>query len=221
MTVYFILVDILYNNFSNSFFVIFQKQSSNDIILGKKLSYLLRHGAIKECLTIKPNGFVPVDQVLKKLPYHYTLDDIKRVVETNNKQRFILKTINGILEIKANQGHTISKITELSLKVLDNVDCDIIHGTYLKHWKKIETEGLSRMRRNHIHFAKGLNFVCGLRQSAELFIYINFNKAKQDGITFFESENGVILSPGNTNGFIGTKYFLKVITKDGQALKWN
>lgn len=198
-----------------------EQQSTNDIILGKKLSYLLRHGAIKECLNIKPDGFVAVNEVLRKLPCHYTLDDIKKVVETNNKQRFTLKTNNGILEIKANQGHSISKITELTLKKLDHVDCDIIHGTYLKNWKKIKTEGLSRMRRNHIHFAKGLNFVCGLRHSAELFIYINFDKAKQDGLTFFESENGVILSPGNAKGFIETKYFLKVFTKDGQALKWN
>ncbi|XP_011255922.1 tRNA 2'-phosphotransferase 1 [Camponotus floridanus] len=194
-------------------------QSKNDIVLSKKLSYLLRHGAIKEGLNIKPNGFVVVDELLNKLP-HYTIDDIKRVVENNNKQRFTLNIANGVIEIKANQGHSISKINELNLRILDDAKFDIIHGTYFKYWTTIKNEGLSRMKRNHIHFAKGLNFINGLRQSAELFIYINFEKAKKD-LIFLESENGVILCTGNLKGFVETKYFLRVITKYGQALSFD
>ncbi|XP_029679564.1 tRNA 2'-phosphotransferase 1 [Formica exsecta] len=197
-----------------------KNQSKNDIVLSKKLSYLLRHSSIKEGLNIKPNGFVVVSELLNKL-HHYTINDIKRIVENNNKQRFTLDTINGVLEIKANQGHSISKISELTLKVLDSAEFDIIHGTYFKYWTTIKTEGLSRMRRNHIHFAKGLNFINGLRQSAELFIYINFEKAKKDGLIFLESENGVILCAGDLKGFIETKYFLKVTTKHDQALNFN
>lgn len=125
------------------------------------------------------------------------------------------------MEIKANQGHSVSIINELSLKILDYVDFDIIHGTYFKCWPKIKIEGLSRMKRNHIHFAKGLNFVNGLRQSAELFVYINFEKAKADGLIFAESENGVVLCSGNSKRFIKPKYFLKVIIEDGQTLNFN
>lgn len=158
--------------------------------------------------------------MLNKSLNQYTLDDIKRIVEKNNKQRFSLEIINGILEIKANQGHSIFQINELSLKILDCVDFNIIHGTYFKYWPKIKTEGLSRMKRNHIHFAKGLNFINGLRQSAELFVYINFEKAKADGLIFLESENGVVLCSGNSKGFIEPKYFLKVIG-DGQTLNFN
>lgn len=175
---------------------------------------------MKEGLNIKPNGFVVVDDLLNKL-HHYTIDDIKRVVENNNKQRFTLDTINGILEIKANEGHSISKISELTLKVLDSAEFDVIHGTYFKYWTTIKADGLSRMKRNHIYFAKGLYFINGLRQNAELFIYINFEKAKKDGLIFLESENGVILCAGNLKGFIETKYFSKVITKYGQALNFN
>lgn len=198
-----------------------KNQSKSDIALSKKLSYLLRHGAIKEGLNVKPNGFVAVNELLNKSLYRYTLDDIKRIVEKNNKQRFTLETINDILEIKANQGHSISKINELSLKTLDYVNFDIIHGTYFKYWSKIKTEGLSRMKRNHIHFAKGLNFVNGLRKSAELFVYINFEKAKEDDLIFLESENDVVLCAGNSKGYIETKYFLKVITGDGQTLNFS
>lgn len=162
-----------------------------------------------------------VDELLKNSLRHYTIDDIKRVVNNNEKQRFTLSISNGILEIKANQGHTISEIVELSLKRIDRVEFDIVHGTYLKCWPQIKTEGLSRMGRNHIHFAKGLNFINGLRKNAELFIYIDFDKAKEGGLVFFESENGVILCAGDSRGFIDTKYFLKVITKHGQAQSFN
>ncbi|XP_018305407.1 tRNA 2'-phosphotransferase 1 isoform X2 [Mycetomoellerius zeteki] len=196
-------------------------QNKSDVALSKRLSYLLRHGATKESLNIKPNGFIAVNELLNTSLHQYTIDDIKRVVKENNKQRFTLETINGILEIKANQGHSIFKINELSLKILDCIDFDVIHGTYFKYWPNIRTEGLSRMKRNHIHFAKGLNFVNGLRQNAELFIYVNFGKAKEDGLIFFESENGVVLCAGNSKGFIETKYFLKVITADGQTLNLN
>lgn len=185
------------------------------------MSYLLRHSAVKEGLIIKPNGFVAVEELLKKSLPSYTIDDIKRVVKNNNKQRFTLNVADGILEIKANQGHSLSNITELSLKVLESVESDIIHGTYFKHWSKIKTEGLSRMRRNHIHFAKGLNFVSGLRRTAEIYIYIDFDKAERDGLIFFESENGVILCAGDSRGFVKTKYFLKVTSKDGHALSFN
>jgi len=76
------------------------------------------------------------------------------------------------------------------------------------------------VKRNHIHFAKGLNFINGLRQNAELFVYINFEKAKEDGLIFFLSENDVVLCAGNSKGFIETKYFLKVITRDGQTIEF-
>lgn len=193
-------------------------KNKGDTILSKRLSYLLRHGAVKEGLTIKSDGFVAVNEILLVSLKGYTFKDIERVVENNNKQRFILQLNDGIWEIKATQGHTIAKINELTLKVLHDIDFDIIHGTYFKCWEKIKEEGLCRMKRNHIHFAKGLNFLCGLRQSAEVYIYINFKEAKQDGLVFLESENRVILCAGNSRGIIEGKYFLKVLDRSGHVL---
>ncbi|XP_014206417.1 tRNA 2'-phosphotransferase 1 [Copidosoma floridanum] len=120
--------------------------------------------------------------------------------------------------IRANQGHTIAQVNALNLKLLTRSDFDIIHGTYFDCYPRIKNQGLSRMKRNHIHFAKGLNFISGLRRNAQIFIYIDFQKARDDEIEFFESDNNVILSPGNSDGYIEPKYFLRVVTASGQEL---
>lgn len=90
-----------------------------------------------------------------------------------------------------------------------------MHGTYLKHWPSIKIKGLSRITRKHIHFAKGVlcdpNVISGLRADVEIYIFINLEQALTDGIKFYESENGVILTEGNTQGILETKYFDKVI----------
>lgn len=189
----------------------------HDKRISKKLSYLLRHAAVEKGLNIRPDGFIPVQEILKQAS-GCTVEDIKRIVANNDKQRFTLSTFDDVLMIKANQGHTISQIDSLNLKLLADVDFDIVHGTYYTCYEKIKLQGLSRMKRNHIHFAKGLNFINGLRRNAEIFIFIDYPKAKGDGLKFYESENNVILCPGNSKGFIETTYFLKVVTRTGEIL---
>lgn len=79
------------------------------------------------------------------------------------------------------------------------------------------------MKRNHIHFAKGLptdaDIISGVRSNAQVFIYIDLNKALADNIQFYESENGVVLSPGDPTGYLKPKYFLKVVTSSGTLLQ--
>ena len=63
--------------------------------LSKAISWLLRHGAIKEGLTIRPDGFIMLDEVMshksiggfKPTP---TMADIFALVADNNKKRFEL-----------------------------------------------------------------------------------------------------------------------------------
>lgn len=56
------------------------------------------------------DGFVSVDELLAHPQFRsYSLEDIKRVVATNDKQRFKLypNPENGLLQIRANQGHSV------------------------------------------------------------------------------------------------------------------
>lgn len=204
---------------------------SSDVTLSKRLSWLLRHGAIKEQLSMMSDGFVPVSEVLNHRIFKEKLsvDGLKRLVKNNDKQRFTLCTsADGELLIRANQGHSIQAVTDLELtRINGKVDVPggfVVHGTYEHCWPSIVNQGLSRMSRVHIHFCAyepdDKRIISGLRKSAQIYIYIDVDKAIKDGIPFFKSANDVILSPGNEEGFIKPVYFLKVVhAKTGDLIK--
>ncbi|XP_044749038.1 tRNA 2'-phosphotransferase 1 [Coccinella septempunctata] len=196
--------------------------------LGKFLSWILRHGALKEGIPVGVDGFVSVNNLLehKFVQGRFTERDIIEVVETDEKGRFALRLNENSLDIRANQGHSLNHIQELDLKPITspiNVTC-VIHGTFLKNWEKIKSEGLHRMGRNHIHFSQDRpdcnKQISGLRKNSEIFIYINLEAALASGLKFFCSANGVILCPGNQKGFIEPIFFEKVCRSDGSLLKF-
>jgi 2'-phosphotransferase len=65
------------------------------------------------------------------------------------------------------------------------------------------------MNRTYIHFASAPNAKSGFRKSSDVLIHIDMPKAMSDGIKFFMSVNGVILSDG-IDGIIESKYFSKI-----------
>lgn len=73
------------------------------------------------------------------------------------------------------------------------------------------------MGRTHIHFSTGLpgekeKVVSGMRNDAELLIYIDIKKSLEDGKTlWWVSENGVVLTEGDESGVLSPKYWSKVV----------
>ena len=133
-----------------------------------------------------------------------------------------------ILCIRANQGHTISNIdpdallTRLTPEQLEQIPV-ILHGTYLEPWKAIQKEGLKSMNRNHIHFAAGLpeedGVISGMRRSCNVYIYVDPAKCAKDGVVFYRSDNGVLLTSGlQSKGILPTEYFLYVIDSSQNIL---
>lgn len=49
-----------------------------------------------------------------------------------------------------------------------------------------------------------------MRNSAQVLIYIDVQKALDAGIAFSLSENGVVLTEGDERGFLSLEYFLRV-----------
>ncbi|KAJ0175917.1 hypothetical protein K1T71_008091 [Dendrolimus kikuchii] len=202
--------------------------NNKDTQLSKLLSWLLRHGAIKEGFSPSSEGYLQVNHILQHKSFRgkYNREDIERIVLNNVKQRFKLRVNpqTNVLEIKANQGHSIASIGVEDLKpILEPIYETVVHGTYLKCWPSVKQYGLSRMQRQHIHLAKGTpgntNIISGVRNNAQIYIFINLKKALNEGLKFYESENGVILTPGNDQGYLEAKYFEKVVkASSGEAL---
>lgn len=179
------------------------------------LSKILRHQAVNRNIKIDQGGWIKLDEIMKLNEFkNINFDEIMYIVENNNKKRFSLETRNGKMYIRANQGHSINNIKDdLLLKEITETDYidNVVHSTFIKNYSSIKTNGLSKMGRNHIHFAKSKNVSSGIRKNAEVYIYIDVKKAMENGIKFYESDNGVILSPGlGEKGIIFPEYFSKV-----------
>ena len=184
---------------------------SNTKAQSKYMSWVLRHGLNEIGLVPDSEGYVKLSDFLKVSDPNYKLNqmDILKIVESCEKQRFGTKTVGSEIFIRANQGHSQSIGNQIdSSKLLGKLTkpvSGVFHGTYKKHLESIKATGLNRMERQHIHLAKGLNVASGKRFDANLIVYVNMQEAMGDGIEFYESANGVILTEG-INGILPSKY---------------
>jgi 2'-phosphotransferase len=210
--------------------------------LSHSLSWALRHAAPELGLEISSDGYVPVSDLLA-CPHQrfkgWTENDVRTVVETSDKQRYKLCTrtvghnSEEVLFIRANQGHSIPNIdphqllTRVPPEELGSALLTIVHGTSLDAWTNhIQKEGLSRMTRNHIHFATGLpkdkEVISGMRKSCQVYIYADGDKCATHGIEFFQSANGVLLTAGVDNeGVLPMSFISHVTDASGQTLWTN
>jgi RNA:NAD 2'-phosphotransferase (TPT1/KptA family) len=210
--------------------------------ISKSLSYILRHGAEKEGIEMGSDGFILLSDILAKPNFKgVTIAQIESIVENNDKQRFKLetrinpKTNQEALYIRANQGHTITNVkadellkpvTDISqLSSLWTVSPVMVHGTYKANWDPIKKTGLSRMSRQHIHFAIGEpdkdQVISGMRKTCDIYIYVDIKKLLHDKIPIYISDNNVLLSPGvGDTGIIPQTYFKKVIDVRQNKLLW-
>lgn len=200
--------------------------------LSKQLSWLLRHGAQKEGITIQPDGFVSVSDILRHPRYsrYYNREKLQEIVANDAKQRYTLRhnPVTGAQEIRANQGHSLVAVeAEACLERIQNsaaLSEDVAHGTYYKNWERIKVEGLKRMQRNHVHFAvlsgDTRAILSGFRKDCQVLIYLNVAKVLEDKLELFRSSNNVILCAG-VDGCIKTQYFHRVIDRSsGKALEF-
>lgn len=176
--------------------------------ISMQMSYLLRHGAEKEGLPITHDGWVDMSVLCRFM--RTTQDVIEMIVQDNDKKRFEIKGSR----IRALQGHSMSLNVDVGSPLSEGDIPDIvIHGTYNDCLDSILKEGLKRMSRQHIHMTTGLpgdkGVISGMRRSAQVVIYIDAKQAARDGILFYRSTNGVILTSG-INGILPPKYFTSV-----------
>jgi len=194
--------------------------------ISKALTQILRHRAQSLGVHIRNDGFCSLQQVMQVrllTEQQCCLDDVYRVVQDSDKQRFELLEERGVWLIRATQGHSMKVVDDDHLlQRLELNDPDLpescVHGTYRRNWESITSNGLlaggpqGNTFRNHVHFAPfepgDGRVISGMRYDCDLAIWINLRNALQDGMPFYRSANQVILSPG-FDGVIPTWYFTK------------
>ncbi|KAG2144582.1 hypothetical protein DEU56DRAFT_732488 [Suillus clintonianus] len=207
------------------------------IRVSKSLSWLLRHGAKNAGLDMREDGYAKVTDVLSNPMFRdVNFSQLQEIVSKDQKQRYHLlseprssDSPSDIWWIRANQGHSLKTVTLDMQPITSALDVPMaVHGTTLVAWQFIgkflfmswfvllthmsATQGLSKMKRNHIHLAQGIpgdSVMSGMRNSSQILIFVDVQKALDDGIPFYLSANGVVLTDGN-EGFLSPIYFQRV-----------
>ncbi|CAG8567471.1 5320_t:CDS:2, partial [Paraglomus brasilianum] len=199
--------------------IVYKKLIKEDqnVRLSKFISYILRHGARKEGITIRSDGYARLDELMKLSQFEsISLGKIKNIIKNDAKQRFNLikevdhNTGTAMWWVRANQGHSF-EVKDLKLEnITDPAQIsNIFHETHSRNWQSIKSKGLLRMYRNHIHFCGAGNAVSDLFPNS---IYY-----QTDGIEFYKAANNVILTTGR-GGVLHPRFFLKVVDKTGKVL---
>ncbi|XP_064616854.1 uncharacterized protein LOC135480854 [Liolophura sinensis] len=185
--------------------------------LSRYMAKVLRHTAGQEGIHLTSDGYAVVDDILR-IKSEYTLADVEAIVRRDSKKRFNLRDcpITGKRQIRANQGHSIQvKVDMQEIRTASEAP-EVLHGTSHINWNSIKKEGLSRQKRDHIHFAPSEHspeVISGIPKRCTVIISIDIGRALRVGIPFFRSANNVILSPGNMQGIIPVSCFKRVIDR--------
>ncbi|MFJ8586235.1 RNA 2'-phosphotransferase [Streptomyces sp. NPDC093595] len=160
--------------------------------VSKYLSKHLRHQPERIGLTLDPQGWVAIDDLLRATAAHgmrISRTELEHVVAVNDKRRF---TIDGE-RIRANQGHTVD--VDLDLPPADP-PAYLYHGTVARALPAIRAEGLRPMARHHVHLSPDRETATrvGARRGRPVVLSVDAGAMHRDGHIFHVTANGVWLT---------------------------
>lgn len=162
--------------------------------IGKFQSLVLRHDPDKIGLELDEQGWANVKDLIdkcKKNRYHFSMEDLIEIVETNDKQRYSFNEKRN--KIRANQGHSID--IDLALSPVEPPEF-LYHGTATRFLSSIMEQGIIKGGRQHVHLSKDKDIAIrvGSRHGKAIVLTIMTSKMHKDGILFYQSDNGVWLT---------------------------
>src|SRR3954447_20496069 len=172
------------------------------IRVSKYLAKYLRHAPHELGLTLRPGGWIPVDDLLAAAGRHgfrITYDELIECVETNDKKRFSFDETGDL--IRANQGHSVEVDLNLDEKEPPEV---LYHGTVERFLASIRAEGLKKGKRHHVHLSKDTDTAqrVGARRGKPVILVVDAGRMHRDGYRFFLSANGVWLTDAVPPGYL-------------------
>lgn len=167
---------------------------ADHVRISKALSYWLRHRPDEAGLTLDAQGWADVDSVLAALTrerFPGDFETLLAVVESSDKQRFELAP--DLSRIKARQGHSVG----VDLRLTPTAPPAILyHGTVERFLDAIMAEGLSKMRRHHVHLSPDVETAqrVGARRGRAVILQIDAAAMTAGGHVFYVTENKVWLT---------------------------
>lgn len=158
----------------------------------KKLSWLLRHGALAEGIPMDAAGWAPVEHVLRAT--RLSRPELERVVLENNKSR--LQLVGD--RIRASQGHSLEGMP-VTLEALEAswepfaATQSIWHGTNVGAAAGIGREGILPGGRTHVHLAEAIDSRVGKRAEVHIMIEVSPERLRARDLHVYRSPNGVLL----------------------------
>jgi len=158
----------------------------------KRMAYVLRHRPDAIGITLTPDGWVGVDDLLRALAKYgtrITRAELEAVVARNDKRRFILDGDR----IRANQGHSVA--VDLGLAPV-TPPRTLFHGTARHNLDSIFLEGLIKGRRHHVHLSADADTAIkvGRRHGAPVVLAVDTAAMIAENLLFYRSDNGVWLT---------------------------
>lgn len=159
----------------------------------KFLSYVLRHKPDAVGLTLDPEGWANIEDLITKADIPLDLGLLHEVVNTSNKKRFAIS--NDGLFIRANQGHSIE--VNLGLEPVEPPEL-LYHGTATRFLESIKAQGLLPQNRQYVHLSPDHDTAVsvGQRHGIPVVLAIPALQMHQQGHQFFQAKNGVWLTEG-------------------------
>ncbi|GIE96275.1 RNA 2'-phosphotransferase [Paractinoplanes rishiriensis] len=174
--------------------------------VSRRISMVLRHRPESAGLTLDPNGWVPVADLLAALGL--SRDDLDLIVAQNDKSRFaVARRPDGTDWIRASQGHSHRVGVDLALPPAEPPPV-LYHGTPRQNAEPIRRDGLRPGRRQHVHLSLDVPTALrvGHRRSADVVVFEVAAAAMADaGHVFHRSENGVWLTPAVPPAYLSLK----------------
>ena len=159
----------------------------------KFLSLILRHQPETAFITLDSAGWVDVDALLggcARAGRALTRNQLDHIVATNEKKRFEFS--DDRKRIRASQGHSVEVDLEYEPAAPPEV---LYHGTAIRFFDSIRSEGLKKMSRHHVHLSEDIRttLAVGGRHGSPDVLTIRAGEMHRAGWAFYHSTNGVWL----------------------------
>ena len=168
--------------------------SKEDMRISKFISLILRHKPQEIGLKLDEYGYANASDMIQGINnkgYKVTIDDVKRIVKEDDKQRYSFN--EDETKIRANQGHSIN--VNLRLKTVKPPD-RLYHGTATRFINSICNEGINKQNRQYVHLSDNKDTAAkvGKRHGEVVIFVINSQQMHNDGYKFYLSDNNVWLT---------------------------